>query len=358
MCLNRTLICGGKTIVKSTIKPSAIELVPKRLPPLPTPKDLIRIYKVKARKQLSQNFLLQKNINERIVVSAGVKEGSHVLEVGPGPGNITRQILEKGPKQLYVIEKDRRFLPMLEMLSDAAYPGQMRIIIGDVMDYSFEKLFPEETRREWTDESPPIQIVGNLPFNVSTPLIIRWLRQLSNRTGIFSYGRVTLALTFQYEVGQRIIAPTLSMMRCRLSVMCQHLCKVEQRFTINGTAFTPPPKVDVSYVKFTPLIEPRIKVPIAYVEKFCRQLFHYRNKYIRNCVATLFPPDLKEELLPEIFEKADIDPELRCTMLSVEEIGRLCTLYQKMCDDNMGLFEYDYRARTKTPKVVSAMFND
>ncbi|CAG2116478.1 unnamed protein product, partial [Medioppia subpectinata] len=188
MSFTRTLLESGKTVAKTTIKPSAVQLVPKRLPPLPTPKDLIRIYKVRARRQLSQNFLLHKDINERIVVSAGIRGESHVLEVGPGPGNITRQILEKGPKELYVIEKDRRFLPMLEMLADASLPGQMKIIIGDVMDYSFEGLFPDETRREWTDTSPPIRIVGNLPFNVSTPLIIRWLRDMSARKGLFSYG--------------------------------------------------------------------------------------------------------------------------------------------------------------------------
>ncbi|CAG2116646.1 unnamed protein product [Medioppia subpectinata] len=180
---------------------------------------------------------------------------------------------------------------------------------------------------------------------------------MSARKGLFSYGRVGLTLTFQYEVGQRIIAPVMSHMRCRLSVMCQNLCKVEHRFVINGSSFTPPPAVDVSLVRFTPLIEPRIQLPFNVIEKFVRHLFHHRNKYIRFNVGTLFPKDLKP-LVGEVFEKADIDPELRCTMLSVEEIGRLCTVYHDMCDDNMGLFEYDYRARTKLPKVVSAMFVD
>ena len=95
--------------------PPQVSLIPKRLPPLPTPKDLIRLYRVRARKHLSQNFLLQKYITEKIVSSAGVKNGDYVLEVGPGPGSITRQILERGPKQLFVVEKDRRFLPLLEV---------------------------------------------------------------------------------------------------------------------------------------------------------------------------------------------------------------------------------------------------
>lgn len=230
------------------------------------------------------------------------------------------------------------------------------IIIGDVMDYSFENLFPSHLRRQWSDPSPPIHIVGNLPFNVSTPLIIRWLRQMSDRSGLFAYGRVGLTLTFQWEVAQRMIAPVLAIQRSRLSIMCQHLCRVERRFDINGRAFTPAPKVDVSVVRFTPLIEPRIQLPFNYIEKFVKHLFHYRNKYIRKSVATLFTEDL-QDLVPIVFTEADIDPELRPTMLSVDEIGRLCTVYHRMCQQNDGLFDYDYRARTKLPKVVRAMFD-
>lgn len=95
--------------------PGKVSLIPSRLPPLPTVRDLVRIYRVRARRSLSQNFLLNKNINEKIVTSAGIQNGDHVLEIGPGPGNITRQILERGPQQLFVLEKDRRFLPMLEV---------------------------------------------------------------------------------------------------------------------------------------------------------------------------------------------------------------------------------------------------
>lgn len=113
---SQRLIEGVKSVSK-VVHPvsNQVSLIPKRLPPLPTPKDLIRIYRVQARKRLSQNFLLYKYINEKIVTSAGIKEGNHVLEVGPGPGNISRQILERGPQQLFVVEKDRRFLPMLEV---------------------------------------------------------------------------------------------------------------------------------------------------------------------------------------------------------------------------------------------------
>lgn len=114
---SQRIIEGFKSVSK-VVRPDQITqtFIPKRLPPLPTPKDLIRVYRIRARKHLSQNFLLYKNFNEKIVTSAGVRNGQHVLEIGPGPGNITRQILERGPQQLYVVEKDRRFLPMLEVI--------------------------------------------------------------------------------------------------------------------------------------------------------------------------------------------------------------------------------------------------
>ena len=130
-----------------------------------------------------------------------------------------------------------------------------------------------------------------------------------------------------------------------------------KRFDIKGSSFVPPPKVDVALVKFTPLIQPVIDLPFNYVEKFVRHLFHYRNKSIRKSVDTLFPHQYRE-LVSQVFDRADIDPVLKPTFLSVKEIGRLCTVYHNMCEDNMGLFEYDYRARTKLPKVVSAMFSD
>lgn len=111
---NQRLIESAKHVIKSTI-PKSVALIPSRLPPLPTSRDLVRIYRLRARKRLSQNFLLYKYMNEKIISASGMKNGDYVLEIGPGPGNITRQILERGPTQLYVLEKDRRFLPMLEV---------------------------------------------------------------------------------------------------------------------------------------------------------------------------------------------------------------------------------------------------
>lgn len=237
------------------------------------------------------------------------------------------------------------------MLADAALPGQMKIIVGDVMDYNFDNLFPETLRTEWAQRPPPISVVGNLPFNVSTPLIIRWIRLMSEQAGFYGLGRVPLTLTFQKEVAERIVAPVLNYQRSRLSIICQNWCDAKIKFTISGKSFLPAPKVDVAVVKFVPLIEPRINLPFKVIEKFVRHMFHYRSKFIRRSLSTLFPNDLKD-LNEELFLETGIDPELTPAMLSIEEIGALCTAYHQMCQENFGLYEYDFRARKTLPKSL------
>jgi len=237
------------------------------------------------------------------------------------------------------------------MLADAANPGQMKIIVGDVMDYTFDRLFPTNIGTQWHESSPPIHILGNLPFNVSTPLIIKWLRLISEQSGCFSLGRIPMTLAFQYEVAERIAAPILDYQRSRLSVMCQNWCDVKLKFKIKGKSFVPPPEVDVGVVKFVPLVEPRIKLPFKVIEKFVRHLFHYRGKYIKASLGTLFPNDY-QDLNEELFKQTGINSQLTPTMLSIEEIGALCHLYHDMCGENFGLFEFDYRAPKKLPVFI------
>lgn len=146
------------------------------------------------------------------------------------------------------------------MLADAAAPGQMKIVIGDVMDLSLDNLFDHSLKRDWNDLEPPdIRFVGNLPFNVATPLLIRWLRQMYNRTGPFAYGRVPLTLTFQYEVADRCRARVAAHNRCRLSLMVQAVSRPVFKGVIHGSKFVPSPAVDVGLVTFEPLKEPLIE---------------------------------------------------------------------------------------------------
>lgn len=312
-----------------------------RLPPLPSIKDLMHIYKLKARRHLSQNFLLDYKLTNKIVKSAGKVRDCYVCEVGPGPGNITRSILLKGAKHVVVIEKDNRFLPSLELLSSAV-PGKMKIIIGDVMDYNMENVFPKELSKDWHDDCPPLFIIGNLPFNIATPLIIKWLRHMSQKSGPFSYGRVHLTLTFQKEVAERLVASPHSPHRCRLSVMCQHLCNADLKFLISGSAFIPKPDVDVGVVTFTPLKEPLIKCPFLLVEKVNRTLFHLRQKMCKHTIRLLFPSN-RQNLTEEIFRQTGINPESPSYKLTTQEIGQICILYEQFCNEYSDVKDYNFR---------------
>jgi dimethyladenosine transferase 1 len=249
---------------------------------------------------------------------------------------------------------------MLEMLADAAHPGQMKIIVGDVMDYSLEGLFPAELKTEWSEyDLPDIQFIGNLPFNVATPLLIRWLRQMAHRSGPFSYGRVPLTLTFQKEVAQRIVAPVLHMQRSRLSYMVQSLATVDHCLKIHGSKFVPAPDVDVGLVRITPQRNPILEdVPFELYEKFIRTFFHNRKKIVSITVGNLFPIKMRAEMTDRLLQEADIDPLISPLMIDTRESVRMAKVYRKMCDEDPKILEYDFRARKKAPEIVKSMFQD
>ncbi|KAK7101123.1 dimethyladenosine transferase 1, mitochondrial-like [Littorina saxatilis] len=321
----------------------------RRLPPLPTIQDLIRMYQLSARKQLSQNFLLDMNITRKIVKMAGKLEGGFVCEVGPGPGGITRSLLNTGANHVAVIEKDRRFMPSLQLLAEAAQ-GRLSVYQGDVLHFNMGQIIPEELAKPWDKTPPNIHIIGNLPFSVSTPLLIRWLAAMSSQSGPWKYGRTKLTLTFQKEVAERMVARILTDQRCRLSVMCQYLCDVKLKFVIPGRAFVPAPEVDVGVVHLVPRVTPLIQLPFPLVEKVARHVFHYRQKYCRRGVETLFPVH-RLDLLEEMFEASGVDPESRCFMLSIGEMDRICHAYNDICQREPDIFAYNYRSRENAAKV-------
>ncbi|KYO18614.1 dimethyladenosine transferase 1, mitochondrial [Alligator mississippiensis] len=316
------------------------------LPPLPTIGEIIKLFHLQANKQLSQNFLLDLKLADKIVRQAGNLKDAHVCEVGPGPGGITRSILNANVAQLLLVEKDTRFIPGLQMLSEAA-PGKVCIVHGDVLTYRMDRAFPEHLRKTWQDDPPNIHIIGNLPFSVSTPLIIKWLENVSNRDGPFFYGRTQMTLTFQKEVGERLIASTGSKQRSRLSIMSQHLCTVQNCFVIPGQAFIPKPKVDVAVVRFTPLVEPKILQPFKLVEKVVRSVFHFRRKFCWRGVGILFPEADRLKKTEQMMLTADVDPTLRPTQLTMLHFKGLCDAYRKMCDEDSSLFAYNYRDELK-----------
>jgi dimethyladenosine transferase 1 len=346
--------------VDKPLPPKPVRPAPKRLPPLPSTGDILKLYRLRARKHLSQNFLMNPKILDRLVDHAKIREGSRVVEIGPGPGNITRRILERNPKELYVIEKDRRFLPMLEQLADAASPGQMKIILGDVLDYSLEGLFPESAKKPWDEGiNKEVCFVANLPFAVSIPLLIRWLRQMSTRSGPFAYGRVPLTLTFQKEVAMRIQSPVLSYWRSRISIMAQTFCKIDYRFTIKGSSFTPEPQVDVGVLRLVPLAKNHLPLGMDFksYEKFVRTFIHYRRFPIEKAIRNLFPKD-KQHLMDRIFEESGFQPSDLPGMLSTEEVANMARIWFDICKETPGLLEYDYRARKAPPRIVKEMFDE
>lgn len=321
-----------------------------RLPPLPTVSELIKLYNLRAEKQLSQNFLLDLKLTDKIVRQAGNLRGAHVCEVGPGPGGLTRSILNAGASDLLVVEKDSRFIPGLKLLSEAA-PGRLRIVHGDILTYKMERGFPGKICKRWEEDPPKLHIIGNLPFNVSTPLIIKWLELISNRTGPFSYGRTQLTLTFQKEVAERLTASTGSRQRSRLSIMSQYLCTVHSCFTIPGRAFVPKPEVDVGVVHFTPLVQPQIQQPFKLVEKVVRNIFQFRRKHFYKGLEKLFPEACRVELTQEMIERADIDPTLRSTELKISQFKALCDAYAHLCSLDPRLISYEFREELRQKKL-------
>ncbi|XP_030641973.1 dimethyladenosine transferase 1, mitochondrial [Chanos chanos] len=313
-----------------------------RLPPLPTIGEIIKLYNLRAEKQLSQNFLLDMKLTDKIVRQAGNLRNAYVCEVGPGPGGLTRSILNAGAADLLVVEKDTRFIPGLKLLSEAA-PGRVRIVHGDILTYRMDRGFPPHIAKRWEDEPPDLHIIGNLPFNVSTPLIIKWLEDISNRTGPFVFGRTRLTLTFQKEVAERLTASTGSRQRSRLSIMAQYLCNVKSCFTIPGRAFVPKPEVDVGVVHFTPLAQPQIQQPFKLVEKIVKNVFQFRRKHCRRGLEMLFPESRRLELAEQLLRESDVDPTLRPVDLTLSHFRALADTYSRLCAQNQGLIDYDFR---------------
>ncbi|KAJ8930665.1 hypothetical protein NQ314_016506 [Rhamnusium bicolor] len=310
-----------------------------RLPPLPTIRDLVKLYRLRAIRQLSQNFLMDERLTDKIVKAAGNINNHYICEVGPGPGGITRSIIKCCPKKLIVVEKDPRFLPTLELLQEACKSSmEMNIEIEDIKKYNLEMGFEGAPQFSWFEAPPPINLIGNLPFSVSTHLVINWLQAISEKTSAWKFGRSSMTLTFQKEVAERMVAPVTHKQRCRLSVMCQLWCNVQYKFTIPGKAFVPKPDVDVAVVTLSPLKYPMINLPFKMVEKVLRNIFNMRQKYAVRL---------------KLFKLADVDHTTRPFEISNEEFARICYAYKVICEENPGIEDYNSRGPKKSLEALS-----
>lgn len=236
-------------------------------PSLPPLRDVISRHGLRAKKSLGQHFLLDLNLTQRIARAAGNLQGRHVVEVGPGPGGLTRSLLESDAASVIAVEKDERSTEALQEL-EAAYPGRLRIIAADALDTNLAELVPA-----------PRKIVSNLPYNIGTPLLLNWLRQ--------AHEWESMTLMFQKEVADRLSAQPGSKSYGRLSIITQWLCEVRTEFNVSSKAFTPSPKVESSIVTLHPRIEPLAPARWESLEKVTKAAFGQRRKMLRTSLKSL-----------------------------------------------------------------------
>ena len=238
------------------------------LPPL---KDVISKYEIRAKKSLGQNFLLDLNLTSKIARYAGNLKQSDVLEIGPGPGGLTRSLLNEGARQVVSIEKDNRCIAALEEIQ-SLFPGRLRLLQGDALSMNVTQYLTD-----------PIKIIANLPYNIGTELLVRWL----NSKNWPSFWQ-SMTLMFQKEVANRIVARPGSKAYGRLSVMSQWRCNTKIAFNIPATAFTPPPKVESAVVHFEALNEPKFPAEVDKLEFVVSKAFNQRRKMLRGALKGHF----------------------------------------------------------------------
>jgi 16S rRNA (adenine1518-N6/adenine1519-N6)-dimethyltransferase len=278
------------------------------LPPL---RDVIREHELRAKKSFGQNFLLDLNLTGKIARTAGDLSNSVIYEVGPGPGGLTRALLANGAKRVVAVEMDHRCLPALRQVSDA-YDGRLTVYEGDALDMdALSLLAPQD------GETP--RIIANLPYNVGTMLLIKWLTAETWKPWFAS-----LTLMFQREVAERIVAKVGTKAYGRLSVLAQWRGKVRIAMTVPAAAFTPAPKVSSAIIHYEPTEPIDTTVPLKHLEKVVAQAFGQRRKMLRASLKGLGISAL------DLLSEAGIDPTLRAENITVPEFVRLAGLYGTM----------------------------
>ena len=240
----------------------------EKLPPL---KDVISRHQLRAKKSLGQNFLLDLNLTSKIARYAGNLEQFDILEIGPGPGGLTRSLLHEGARKVVAIEKDNRCIEALEEVQ-ATFPGRLRLLQGDALSINASEHLAD-----------PVRIIANLPYNIGTELLVRWL---TSKTWPSFWQSMTLM--FQKEVANRIVASPGSKAYGRLSVMSQWRCDTKIAFNVPATAFTPPPKVESTLVHFEALKEPKFPAEVEVLEFVVSKAFNQRRKMLRGALKGYF----------------------------------------------------------------------
>ena len=270
------------------------------LPPL---RETIAAHGLDARKRLGQHFLLDLNLTRRIARAAAPLSPGTVVEVGPGPGGLTRALLLEGATSVVAIEVDTRAITALQDLQKAA-GGRLQVIEGDALDMPIASLGP-----------PPRRIVANLPYNVSTALLVRWLHAADDVTD--------MVLMFQKEVVDRLVDLPRTKDYGRLSVLAQHVCTVQRLFDVAPTAFVPPPKVTSSVARLRPRPSGDRLADLKPLERVTAAAFGQRRKMLRGALAGLFSDPTA------VLTGLGLSPTARAEELTVAEFVRLAGVLDK-----------------------------
>ena len=262
------------------------------LPPL---REVISTHTLNAKKSLGQNFILDLNLTAKIARLAGSLDDHDVLEIGPGPGGLTRGLLSEGARRVVVLEKDIRCMPALEEIK-AAYRNKVQIFNVDALGF--------DAQRHLTG---PVRIVSNLPYNVGTQLLSRWLTP-----GDWPPFWETLTLMFQKEVAERIIARPGSKAYGRLSILAQWKANAKIVMALPPEAFSPPPKVHSAVVHFTALREPRFPAPARLLSSTVAMAFNQRRKMLRSSLKAA------SKDIEMVLRDAGLEPTARAEEISLE----------------------------------------
>lgn len=267
------------------------------LPPL---RDIINTHGLSARKRLGQNFLLDLNLTGRIARAAGPLENHTVIEVGPGPGGLTRALLLEGVERVVAIERDGRCIGALREISDH-YPGRLTIIEGDATQMDMSS-FAEG----------PTKVVANLPYNVATVLLINWIK-----SSPWPPWYDSLTLMFQKEVAERIVAAPGSKAYGRLGILAQWRMQAHKLFDVDRRAFTPPPKVTSSIVQLIPRETVTPDCSIGSLERVTAAAFGQRRKMLRSSLKSISPD------VEDLIAQADLEPTSRAEQVDLAGFCRL-----------------------------------
>jgi 16S rRNA (adenine1518-N6/adenine1519-N6)-dimethyltransferase len=268
---------------------------------LPSISDTLRSNGFFTKKSLGQNFIFDLSITNKIVRHAGDLKDRLVIEIGPGVGSLTRPILLSDPKKLIAIERDDRTIPILNELVNLT-DGVLEILPEDALNIDYSALVEKYNL--------PTKIIANLPYNIGTELLLRWLDNID----LFE----SLTLMFQREVAERIVAKPSTEHYSRLSIISNLLCDCQVEFDLPPTAFFPAPKVFSAVVNLYPLKQQRFKADVNKVKNLTKQAFSQKRKTLRNSLKPIFG-----ERLDEVFASLNIDSNLRAENLTVEQFCKL-----------------------------------